>query len=112
MAAPLRQVPAVQVQGQDVADRRDRQERARNPGRDRDEDERGAGDNPKQVRKRTPYPADRAGRDQADRRRARAAHDRQRHQHQRPDRFPPNHREMERLISPLARYTLDPCRKR
>ena len=86
---------------QDGADPRDRQERGRNPGRDRHEDERSADDDPEQVWERSPHATDRAGGDQADRRRTGAAHDRQRNQHQRPDRSPPNHGDAERLTSAL-----------
>ena len=57
---------------------RDRQQRRRDPGRDRDQDDRRPGDDPGQVAERPPHAVGRPGSGQADRRRPRAAHDRQR----------------------------------
>src|SRR5947199_8057684 len=82
---------------QDGADRGNRQERGRDPCRDRDEDDRRADDDPGQIRERTTHTVDRARGDEADRRRARAAHDRQRDEQERSNRSPANRREQKRL---------------
>jgi hypothetical protein len=96
---------------QDGAHRGNRQERGCDPGRDREEDDGRAADDPDEVRERTPRPVSGARGDQADSYGAGAAHDRQRGEQERCERFPANRREGKRLKH-RRRYTFEPCPRR
>ncbi len=96
---------------QDGADPRDRKECGRYSGRDRKEDDRRADGDPEEVRAGAAYAIGRACSDQADRRGAGAAHDRQRDEHEGPDRSPTDPR-YKQLVRHHTRYTFDPWRRR